>query len=100
MIEQFVVKTSSPAKTLKDFKGGFKLFSAPGPANIGAARAVLKKIVLVEGADSTIQEQPINMHLSVLQAGTFDGGYTLEPSATIMVGQKIGRRIETGVIST
>jgi NitT/TauT family transport system substrate-binding protein len=100
VIEQFVVKTSSPAKTLKDFKGGFKLFSAPGPANIGAARAVLKKIVLVEGADSTIQEQPINMHLSVLQAGTFDGGYTLEPSATIMVGQKIGRRIETGVIST
>ncbi|MES2972613.1 MAG: ABC transporter substrate-binding protein [Pseudomonadota bacterium] len=100
VIEQFVVKSSSTAKSLKDFKGGFKLFSAPGPANIGAARAVLKKVGLVEGTDFTIQEQPINMHLSVLQAGTFDGGYTLEPSATIMVGQKIGRRVETGVIST
>ena len=85
VIEQFVVKASSPAKSLKDFKGGFKLFSAPGPANIGAARAVLKKVGLVEGTDFSIQEQPINMHLSVLQAGTFDGGYTLEPSATVMV---------------
>lgn len=100
VIEQFVVKTASTAKTLKDFKGGFKLFSAPGPANIGAARAVLKKVGLNEGTDFTIQEQPIGMHLQVLQAGTFDGGYTLEPSATIMVGQKIGRRVETGVIST
>jgi NitT/TauT family transport system substrate-binding protein len=100
VIEQFVVRNASTAKSLKDFKGGMKLFSAPGPANIGAARAVLKKIGLVEGTDFTIQEQPINMHLSVLQAGTFDGGYTLEPAATVMVGQKVGRRVETGVIST
>jgi NitT/TauT family transport system substrate-binding protein len=100
VIEQFVVRSASPAKTLKDFKGGIKLFSAPGPANIGAARAVLKKIGLVEGKDFTMQEQPVNMHLSVLQAGTFDGGYTLEPAATVMVGQKVGKRIETGVIST
>jgi NitT/TauT family transport system substrate-binding protein len=100
VIEQFVVRNASTARSLKDFKGGIKLFSAPGPANIGAARAVLKKIGLVEGTDFSIQEQPINMHLSVLQAGTFDGGYTLEPAATVMVGQKVGRRIETGVIST
>lgn len=100
MIEQFVVKSSHPAKSLKDFKGGVKLFSAPGPANIGAARAVLKKVGLKEGTDFTIQEQPVNMHASVLQAGTFDGGYTLEPAATIMVGQKIGKRVEAGVIAT
>ncbi|MDP2034135.1 MAG: ABC transporter substrate-binding protein [Polaromonas sp.] len=100
VIEQFVAKPDSPAKSLKDFKNGFKLFSAPGPANIGSARAVLKKIGLVEGKDFSIQEQPINMHSSVLQAGTFDGGYTLEPAATIMVAQKIGKRIETGVIAT
>ena len=100
VIEQFVVKASHPAKTLKDFKGGIKLFSAPGPANIGAARAVLKKMGLTEGSDFTIQEQPINMHASVLQAGTFDGGYTLEPAATILVGQNIGKRVETGVIAT
>lgn len=100
MIEQFVVKAGHPAKSLRDFKGGVKLFSAPGPANIGAARAVLKSVGLKEGSDFTIQEQPINMHASVLQAGTFDGGYTLEPAATIMVGQKIGQRVEAGVIAT
>lgn len=100
MIEQFIVKADSPARTLKDFKNGFKLFSAPGPANIGAARAVLKKVGLVEGKDFTIQEQQIGVHLGALQSGNFDGGYTLEPSATIMVAQKIGKRIEAGVIST
>jgi len=100
MIEQFVVKAGHPARSLRDFKGGVKLFSAPGPANIGAARAVLKSVGLKEGSDFSIQEQPINMHASVLQAGTFDGGYTLEPAATIMVGQKIGQRVEAGVIAT
>ncbi|AOS79336.1 MULTISPECIES: ABC transporter substrate-binding protein [Hydrogenophaga] len=100
VIEQFVVKAGHPAKSLRDFKGGVKLFSAPGPANIGAARAVLKSVGLKEGSDFTIQEQPVNMHASVLQAGTFDGGYTLEPAATIMVGQKIGQRVEAGVIAT
>ena len=100
VIEQFVVKAGHPARSLRDFKGGVKLFSAPGPANIGAARAVLKSVGLKEGSDFTIQEQPINMHASVLQAGTFDGGYTLEPAATIMVGQKIGQRVEAGVIAT
>ncbi|MBT2334117.1 ABC transporter substrate-binding protein [Variovorax paradoxus] len=100
VIEQFVVKADSPARTLKDFRNGFKLFSAPGPANIGAARAVLKKVGLAEGKDFTIQEQQIGVHLGALQSGNFDGGYTLEPSATIMVAQKIGKRIEAGVIST
>lgn len=100
VIEQFVVKADSPAKSLKDFKNGFKLFSAPGPANIGAARAVLKKVGLVEGKDFTIQEQQIGVHIGALQSGNFDGGYTLEPSATIMVAQKVGKRVETGVIST
>lgn len=100
VIEQFVVKADSPARTLKDFRNGFKLFSAPGPANIGAARAVLRKVGLAEGRDFTIQEQQIGVHLGALQSGNFDGGYTLEPSATIMVAQKIGKRIEAGVIST
>ncbi len=100
VIEQFVVKTASPAKSIADFKGGFKLFSAPGPANIGAARAVLKKVGLTEGKDFTIQEQQIGVHLGALQSGNFDGGYTLEPAATVMVAQKIGRRVEAGVIAT
>lgn len=100
VIEQFVVRANSPAKSLNDFRNGFKLFSAPGPANIGAARAVLKKVGLVEGKDFTIQEQQIGVHLGALQSGNFDGGYTLEPAATVMVSQNIGRRVETGVIAT
>ncbi len=100
VIEQFVVKPDNPARTLKDFRGGIKLLSAPGPANIGAARAILKKVGLVEGTDFTIQEQQIGVHIGALQSGTFAGGYVLEPTATIMVAQKIGRRVETGVIST
>lgn len=99
-VEQFVVRSASGVTSLAQLKGGVKLFSAPGPANIGAARAVLKKIGLVEGKDFTIQEQPVNMHLSLLQAGTFEGGYTLEPAASVMIGQKAGRRLETGVIAT
>ena len=100
VIEQFVARADSPARTLKDFRNGFRLFSAPGPANIGAARAVLKKVGLTEGKDFTLQEQQIGVHVGALQSGNFDGGYTLEPSATIMVAQKVGKRIETGVIST
>lgn len=100
VVEQFVVKTASPAKSLADFKGGFKLFSAPGPANIGVARAVLKKVGLTEGKDFTIQEQPLGVQLGALQSGNFDGGYTLEPVATVMLSQKVGRRVEAGVIAT
>jgi NitT/TauT family transport system substrate-binding protein len=97
--EQFLVKTGHPAKSLKDLKGT-KLLSAPGPANIGAARAVLKAVGLEEGKDFTIQEQQMGMHLAALQAGTFDGAYTLEPIASAMVKQGVAHRVETGVIAT
>jgi NitT/TauT family transport system substrate-binding protein len=97
--EQFLVKTGHPARTLKDLKGT-KLLSAPGPANIGAARAILKAVGLEEGKDFTIQEQQMGMHLSALQAGTFDGAYTLEPIASAMVKQGVAHRVESGVIAT
>jgi NitT/TauT family transport system substrate-binding protein len=97
--EQFVVKASSEAKSLKDLKG-MKLFSAPGPANLGAAKAVLKAVGLEENTDYTIQEQQLGVQLGALQAGTFDGGYTLEPIASMMIAQNIGKRVEAGVIAT
>ena len=97
--EQFVVRAGSSAKTLKDLKG-LKLMSAPGPANIGAAKAVLKAVGLEDGRDYTIQEQQLGVHLGALQAGTFDAGYTLEPVASIMIQQGVARRLEAGVIST
>jgi NitT/TauT family transport system substrate-binding protein len=97
--EQFVVKSGSAAKSLKDLKGT-RLFSAPGPANVGTAKAVLKAVGLEEGKDYSIQEQQLSVHLGALQAGTFDGGYTLEPIASIMIKQGVAQRLETGVIST
>jgi NitT/TauT family transport system substrate-binding protein len=97
--EQFVVKKDSPAKTLKDLKGT-KLLSAPGPGNVLAAKAVLKSVGLEEGKDYSMQEQQMGVHVGAIQAGTFDGGYTLEPIASVMISQGIARRLEGGVIAT
>jgi len=99
MTEQFIVRTSSPAQSLKDLKGT-KLLSAAGPANIGTARAVLAKVGLVDGKDFTIQEQQGGVQVGALQAGLFDGGYVIEPVATVAISQGVARRLEAGVIST
>lgn len=97
--EQFVVRAGSSVQSLKDLKGA-KILSAPGPANLGAAKAVLKTVGLEEGRDYTIQEQQMGVHIGALQAGTFEAGYTLEPVASVMVKQGVARRLEAGVIST
>ena len=47
-MEQFVVRKGFEAKTLKDLKGA-KLMSAPGPANLNTAKAVLAKVGLKDG---------------------------------------------------
>ncbi|MBA2960559.1 MULTISPECIES: ABC transporter substrate-binding protein [Ramlibacter] len=97
--EQFIVKNGSTAKTLADLKGA-KILSAPGPANLGAAKAVLKAAGLEEGKDYSIQEQQMGVHVGALQAGTFDAGYTLEPVASVAIRNGAARRLEAGVIST
>ena len=81
--EQFVVKPGSTAKTLKDLKGA-KIFCAPGPANLGAAKAVLKSVGLEEGKDYTMTEQGMGVHIGAIQGASFDAGYTLEPLGTPM----------------
>jgi hypothetical protein len=47
------------------------------------------KVGLKEG-DYTIDQLDMGQHLNVIKAGTFDGGYTLEPSATII--EQIGEQ--------
>jgi NitT/TauT family transport system substrate-binding protein len=98
-MEQFVVREGlvDKVKTLKDFKG-LKLMSAPGPANLNTAKGILAKVGLKEG-DYTIDQLDMGQHVNALKAGTFDGGYTLEPSATIMANVGAGKTIEAGVIS-
>jgi NitT/TauT family transport system substrate-binding protein len=96
-MEQFVVRKGFEAKTLADLKGA-KLMSAPGPANLKTAKAVLAKVGLKEG-DYTIDQLDMGQHVNAMIAGTFDGGYTLEPSATMMRQLGVASTIEAGVIS-
>ncbi|MFC7472993.1 ABC transporter substrate-binding protein [Dankookia sp. GCM10030260] len=98
-MEQFVVRPGSTAKALPDLKGA-RIVSAPGPGNMAAARGVLGAVGLKEGADYTLVEQPMGMHVGAMQSGQFDAAYTLEPVATI--GERAGtmQRLEAGVIAT
>jgi NitT/TauT family transport system substrate-binding protein len=98
-MEQFVVREglADRVKTLKDFKG-LKLMSAPGPANINTAKGILARVGLKDG-DYTIDQLDQGQHVNAMRAGTFDGGYTLEPSATIMHNLGAARTVEDGVIA-
>ncbi len=99
IFEQFVVRADSAARTLADLKGA-RLFTSPGPANIGLSKAILAKAGLKDGVDYQMQEQPLAVQTGALKSGAFEGGYTLEPVASIMIKSGVARRIEGGVIST
>ena len=62
--------------------------SAPGPANLNTAKAMLAKDGLKDG-DYTIDQLDMGQHVNAMTAGTFDGGYTLEPNA---IDDEQGRR--------
>lgn len=98
-MEQFVVREGlvDKVKTLKDFKG-LKLMSAPGPANVNTAKGILAKMGLKDG-DYTIDQLDMGQHVNAMKAGTFDGGYTLEPSATMIEKIGAGKTVEAGVIA-
>ena len=96
-MEQFVVRNGFKADKISDLKGA-KLMSAPGPANLNTAKAVLAKNGLKEG-DYTIDQLDMSQHVNAMTAGTFDGGYTLEPNASMMIKAGVARSIDVGVIS-
>jgi NitT/TauT family transport system substrate-binding protein len=97
-MEQFVVRTGVKAEKISDLKG-MKLLSAPGPANVNTAKGVLAKNGLKDG-DYTIDQLDMGQHVNAMQAGSFDGGYTLEPNASMMIKAGVARTLEAGVIST
>jgi NitT/TauT family transport system substrate-binding protein len=97
-MEQFVVRKGYPATSIKDLKGA-KIMSAPGPANLAMARAVLAKNGLKEG-DYTLDQLDMAQHVGAMQAGSFDAGYTLEPNASIMRALGVATTLEAGVIAT
>ena len=98
-MEQFVVRSGLADKvtSLKDFKG-LKLMSAPGPANLNTAKGILAKVGLKDG-DYTIDQLDMGQHINAMKAGTFDGGYTLEPNATVMNQLGFAKTVEAGVIA-
>lgn len=97
-METFVVRKGYDAKKISDLKGA-KIMSAPGPANIMMARAVLAANGLKEG-DYQLDQLAIPQHVAAMQAGTYDAGYTLEPAVTLMENQGSASTLETGVIAT
>jgi len=99
IMEQFVVRDglADKVRSLADFKG-LKLMSAPGPANLNTAKGILAKVGLKDG-DYTIDQLDMGQHVNAMKAGTFDGGYTLEPSATIMHNLGVAKTVEAGVIA-
>jgi NitT/TauT family transport system substrate-binding protein len=100
-MEQFMTRPGLEVKSLADFKGKVtKIASAPGPANLAMARAILTKVGLVEGKDYVLTELGMNLHADALRAGTFDAAYTLEPTGTMMANAGAGRLVEAGLIST
>jgi NitT/TauT family transport system substrate-binding protein len=96
-MEQFVVRNGFKAESIADLKGA-KLMSAPGPANLNTAKAILAKNGLKDG-DYTIDQLDMGQHVNAITAGTFDGGYTLEPNASMMIKAGVARSLEAGVIS-
>ena len=72
--------------------------AAPGPANLNTAKGILAKVGLKDG-DYTIDQLDMGQHVNAMKAGTFDGGYTLEPSATIMHNLGVAKTVEAGVIA-
>jgi NitT/TauT family transport system substrate-binding protein len=98
-MEQFVVRSglADKVKTLADFKG-LKLMTAPGPANLNTAKGILARVGLKDG-DYSIDQLDMGQHVNAMKAGTFDAGYTLEPSATIMHTLGVANTLEAGVIA-
>jgi NitT/TauT family transport system substrate-binding protein len=96
-MEQFVVRKGLDVNSLADLKGK-KIMSAPGPANVTMAKAVLAAAGLKEG-DYTIDQLDMGQHVNAMTAGTFDAGYTLEPNASVMRANGVAKTIEAGVIA-
>jgi NitT/TauT family transport system substrate-binding protein len=96
-MEQFVVRNGFKADKISDLKGA-KLMTAPGPANFNTAKAVLARNGVKEG-EYTIDQLDMSQHVNAMAAGTFDGGYTLEPNASMMIKAGVARSLEAGVIS-
>jgi len=98
-VEQFVARPDWAGTGIAGLRGA-RIAGAPGPANLAAARGVLRANGLEEGRDYTLSEQQMGVHVQALAAGTFDAAYTLDPVASIAIRQGAAKLVEGGVIAT
>jgi NitT/TauT family transport system substrate-binding protein len=96
-MEQFVVRSGLQVNTLADLKGK-KIMSAPGPANMTMARAVLRAVGLKDN-EYQLDQLDIGQHINALTAGTFDAAYTLEPAGAVLRKTGAAKTIEAGLIA-
>ena len=92
-METFVVRKGFGATKISELKSA-KIMSAPGPANIVMAKAVLAANGLKEG-DYQLDQLAMPQHVTAMQAGTYDAGYTLEPAwvaGTALTGEFLEKR--------
>jgi NitT/TauT family transport system substrate-binding protein len=97
-MEQFVIRSGFPAKSLADLKGA-RIVSAPGLGNLSLAKAALAKAGLKEG-DYQLDPMDPNQHINVLTSGQYDAAYTLEPGSTIMRVSGVATVLQSGVIAS
>lgn len=95
VLDEFLVATASPFKSIAELKGK-RVASGPGIQNVTLAKTVLER---AGASGATVTELPIAAHVGALAAGQVDAVYTLEPTGT--VGRLAGstRILETGVIA-
>src|SRR5215210_1670259 len=96
-MEQFVARKGSGINKIADFKGK-KLLVAPGPANVTMARAVLAANGIKEG-EYTLDQLDVCQHVGAIAAGTFDGGYSLEPAVSVMKKNDVAFVVEAALIA-
>ena len=96
-MEQFVVRKGYPRELAQGPQGREDHVGA-GTGQRDHGESGLGRGGLKEG-DYTIDQLDMAQHVNVMQAGTFDAGYTLEPNASTMRKMGIASTIEAGVIA-
>jgi NitT/TauT family transport system substrate-binding protein len=97
-VEQIIVRPNHPAQEIVGLRGA-RIMCAPGPANLAAARGVLRANGLEETRDYTLVEQQMGVHVGAMQSNQFDAAYTLDPIASIAIRLGAARLLEGGVIA-
>jgi NitT/TauT family transport system substrate-binding protein len=95
VLDEFLVATASPYKSIAELKGK-RVGSGPGIQNVTLAKTVLER---AGATGASVVELPIAAHVGALASGQIEAVYTLEPTGT--VGRLSGstRVLEAGVIA-